>query len=205
MLDTKFIGDKFTGYLNNLIDSIPNLLLSLFIFVIFYTIAEYYKNQIIMGRKNNLVKTEQQTIISNESTFHDYNSDLIYYQLSWIVYYSIIVFGLLVSLVNVGFNVATIVTLLGSVGLAIGLALQQTISNVISGIYISVNKLFKIGDDIALKPLGSLNSTIGKIIDFNLYYTTVANLENNTVQMIPNSIIQNNILTNITISRNIFN
>jgi small-conductance mechanosensitive channel len=221
-MDTKYLSKKFNLFLNNIVDNIPTFLTSIFIFIIFYIIAEYYQTNIIPP-KIKLIKSEQELQEMQESKLYmnidtgnnNYNNDddddddetntrekkLIYYQLNWLVYYSIIIFGLIFSLVNLGFNVATIITLIGSMGLALGLALQETIKNLISGIYISINKLFSIDDIISIKPLGNLNSTLGKIIDFNLNYTTIID-NNNIISMIPNSFIQNNILTNITISEN---
>ena len=219
----KYVTDKFTSYLNQVVDFLPTLLSSIFLFVIFYMVAEYYKEKIINIKKKvrkftkkeiqlqNLInlkneqtqeqKQEQEQEQEQEQDDDNYNNDLIYYQLSWIIYYSIIIFGLIVSLVNLGFNVATILTVLGSVGLAMGLALQETIKNIISGVYISVSNIFKIGDIISLKPLGNLNSTYGKILDYNLYYTTILEPTRNVISVIPNSVIQNNILTNISLSR----
>lgn len=195
-MDTNYITKKFNTFFENFVDNIPTLLTSIFIFVIFYIIAEYYKS-IIIPQKTKLIKSEIEVELEQEQS--PYNNDLIYYQLSWLVYYSIIIFGLLVSLVNLGFNVATIITLLGSIGFTLALALQDSIKNIISGIYIGINKLFKIGDMVSLKPLGNLNATYGRIIDFSLYYTTIVD-DNNVISMIPNSVIQSNILTNITLS-----
>lgn len=195
-MDTNYITKKFNTFFENFVDNIPTLLTSIFIFIIFYIIAEYYKS-VIIPQKTKLIKSEIEMELEQEQS--PYNNDLIYYQLSWLVYYSIIIFGLLVSLVNLGFNVATIITLLGSIGFALALALQDSVKNIISGIYIGINKLFKIGDIVSLKPLGNINATYGRIIDFSLYYTTIVD-NNNVISMIPNSIIQSNILTNITLS-----
>lgn len=209
MLDTKYLKDKFNVFLDNFIDSLPNIILSIIIFAIFYIIAEYYKSTIInpktelknfikqkTGQEFNFeyeLKTQQEMGEINNNL----DNNLIYYQLNWVIYYSIIIFGLIISLVNLGFNVATIITLLGSIGLALGLALQETLKNMISGIYISINKLFKLGDIISLNPFGNSVGKIGKVIDFNLYYTVIID-KNKQISIIPNALIQNNILTNVT-------
>lgn len=195
-MDTNYIFEKLNLFLDNFINNIPLILISIIIFIIFYSIAEYYKS-LIIHPKTELTKSELE--LKQEISIS--GSDLIYNQLSWLVYYSILIFGILVSLVNLGFNVITIITLLSSIGLALALALQDTIKNIISGIYIGINKLFNIGDIISLKLLGNTNSTYGKIIDFNLYYTTILD-SNNIISIIPNSIIESNILTNITLSEN---
>lgn len=207
-----YVKNKIDTFTDKFIDLLPTIITSIFIFVIFYTIAEYYRIKLIPEKKN-LIKAEQEQklqISSNIEIEHDYNmmidnltNDLIYYQISWIVYYSIIIFGALMAIVNLGFNVATIVALLGSVGLALGLALQQTISNIIAGINISISKLFKLGDDINLKQLSNSAPIEGKIIDFNLYFTTIIDKTTNKISQIPNTLIQNNILTNLTLSEEI--
>jgi small conductance mechanosensitive channel len=193
-MDTKYISEKLNLFANNFIDNLPSLLLSIIIFIIFYVIAEYYKS-IILPPNNKSIKSE----IKLEQKYNIPYTDLIYYQLSWMIYYSIIIFGLLVSLVNLGFNVATIITLLFSIGFAVGLALQDTLKNIIAGIYIGINKLFKIGDIISLKLLGNLNPTYGRIIDYSLFYTTIID-DKNIISLIPNSMIQTNILSNISLS-----
>jgi len=215
MIDIGYLMDKLKMFTDGIVNMLPNILLSIFIFIIFYIMAEYYKSSTI-GSKLKLIdssktffdkdsKFEQESNLYQESELNEdtLNNNLIYYQMNWIVYYTIIVFGFIVSLVNLGFNVATILTLLGSIGLALGLAFQETLKNIISGVYIALAKLFKIGDLITLKPLGNLNVTSGRVIDFNLYYTTLIN-QHKQISVIPNSIIQNNILTNLSISKKNF-
>ncbi len=209
MIDTNYLTDKLKMFGNQFVDMIPNIILSIFIFVIFYVLAEYYKSSTI-GSKDKLInssktlfdkdlKSEQESNLyqETESNINSISYNLIYYQMNWIIYYTIIVFGLIVSLINLGFNVATILTLLGSIGLALGLAFQETLKNIISGVYIGISKLYKIGDLITLKPLGNTNITSGRVIDFNLYYTTIIN-QYKQISILPNSIIQNNILTNLS-------
>lgn len=212
MIDTNYLIEKLKMFGNAFIDMLPNIILSIFIFVIFYIMAEYYKSTTI-GSKGKLFYSSKSFVDSDfklepESSFNQeteldngsLGNNLIYYQMNWIVYYTIIMFGLIVSLVHLGFNVATILTLFGSIGLALGLAFQETLKNMISGVYIALNKLYQIGDLILLKPFGNTNITSGRVIDFNMYYTTVIN-QQKQISVIPNSIIQNNILTNITVSK----
>ena len=196
---TEYISEKLNMFINQFIDVIPSLILSIFIFVIFYIIGEYYKIKFIDNKKIKRYDRELQSNfnIEQETTYYNnfVNNSLIYNQLNWVIYYSIITFGLLMSLVNLGFNAGIIITLLGSIGLALGLAFQETLKNMISGIYIEINKLYRLGDVISIKPINNDTITIGKIIDFNLYYTTMLNSANK-ITMIPNSLIQNNILIN---------
>lgn len=202
---TTYTTDKIT---DTIINYTKPLIISLMIFLIFYVIAEYYKDYLTTNRKRyygdytdyvdvaleQQQQQQQQQQVNVETRLFEKN--LVLYQFGWIIYYSIIIVGLIFALVNLGFNIATILTLLGTIGIALGLALQETIKNIISGIYLSMHNLFGVGDFIALKPLGNINSIIGRIIDFNLYYTTIVEQSTKKITAIPNSLIQNNILTN---------
>lgn len=189
-MDKEFWYKKFDEVKSNTIDFAPVVLLSIFIFIIFYVIAEYFRSFIASDVNN---KTQEQQSVN-----------IIYYQLSVIAYYSIIIMGLIFALVNLGFNVATIITILGTVGLALGLAFQETFKNIIASVCISLNDMYTIGDVITIKLLSYQNPTIGKVIDFNLYTTKILELKTNILTIIPNSTINNNIVSNLTRSQDYF-
>jgi small conductance mechanosensitive channel len=191
MIDTQYLKDKFGEYTNIFMDILPNIILSIFIFIIFYVIAEYFIS--FMKKPKNVFNSEQETILDTDYQ----NNNLINNEINWILYYTIIVFGIILALVNLGFNVATIITVLASVGLALGLAFQETLKNMISGIYIAITRLYNIGDTISIRPPFNDITTSGRVIDFNLYYTTIIDKFNN-LTIIPNFVIQNNILTNLS-------
>ena len=187
-MDGKFWQEKIESIKNQSIEMAPSILISIFIFIIFYIMAGYYK-KIILDSSKGLVGSEQEKRTEN----------IIHHELSVIIYYVIFGLGIIFALVNLGFNVATILTVLGTAGLSLGLAFQETFKNMISGTYISMNNLFRIGDIVSLRMLTSVHSTItGTIVDFNLYYTTIVETQTNLQTIIPNAMIQNNMLTNIT-------
>lgn len=80
----------------------------------------------------------------------------------------------------------------GMVSLIAGLAAQQSISNVVSGMLIIVFKPFRIDDRI------TLNEFTGIVEDINLRQVTLRDDENNRV-IIPNSIIGNGIVKNFNL------
>ena len=121
---------------------------------------------------------------------------VIKYQISEIFYYLIICVGIIFTCSNLGFNVAAMVTILGTLGLAIGFALQSSLQNIISGIFISIFKLFNIGDVIKLFILGNNNPIIGRIVDFDVGYTTIIDLTTKIKTTIPNTIVYSNLITN---------
>lgn len=186
-MDLDFLYKKIDQLKSNIIDFIPAFLLSIFILIIFYVIAEYFKKYIMSSIKMN--NQEQHSI------------NIIYYQLSKITYYFILAMGLIFALVNLGFNVATIITILGTIGLALGLAFQETFKNIIASVCISINNLYTIGDVIMIKVLGYQNPTIGTVVDFDLYTTKILESKTSLLTIIPNNTINNNIISNISRSQ----
>lgn len=186
-MENQFWNDKISDIKNKMVDFLPGLLISIFIFIIFYVIAEKIHTLIVKSHINKL--SEQKNI------------NLIYYQLSEITYYSIIIMGLIFALVNIGFNVATIITILGSVGLTLGLAFQETFKNIISSVWIGLNNLYSVGEVISIKSLGSSNILSGTVLDFDLYTTKILESNTNLISVIPNNTINNNIVSNITRSQ----
>ena len=90
-----------------------------------------------------------------------------------------------------GADTASIVALVGSAGLAIGLALQGSLSNFAGGVLILLLRPFKVGDYIIE---GTYEGTVDKI---ELFYTRLLTVDNRMV-IIPNGILSNNSLTNVT-------
>jgi small-conductance mechanosensitive channel len=81
-------------------------------------------------------------------------------------------------------NVSAVVTTLGIGSLAIALAAQEVLSNVISGFIIVIDRPFRIGDRIELEELG----TWGDVQDIGLHSTRILTRDNRLVS-VPNSLI----------------
>lgn len=90
---------------------------------------------------------------------------------------------------TVGIPYASFVAVLGSAGIAIGLALQGSLSNIAAGILILFNKPFKIGDFIEADGVQGTVKEIG-------FFTTVITTLDNKVIHYPNSAISNKCITN---------
>ncbi len=75
--------------------------------------------------------------------------------------YSIYVFAVILAVGRLGFDVMPFVAGLGVVGLALGLAAKDTISNIIAGVFIVIDKPFVIGDRIELWSAPKGGSTWG--------------------------------------------
>jgi small-conductance mechanosensitive channel len=70
--------------------------------------------------------------------------------LSRIYYYGILIFGTVTALGAAGLNVSALVTGLGLTGFALGFALKDVLSNLLSGIMLLLYRPFNIGDEIRM-------------------------------------------------------
>jgi small conductance mechanosensitive channel len=185
--------DYFQNIKNTVSEKIPNIIGSLFIFLLFIIVAKIIKNSI----SNEPIIDPN--IIDDEINYA--SRTLVQHQIGNFVYYIILIVGVIFAVINLGINTTTIITILASMGLALGIAMQGTLGNVISGIIISINNIFNIGDMIRINQLLNNNTIQGKVIDFNLYFTTIVDPNTKLIINVPNSTIQNNLLTNVSRSK----
>ncbi|MFQ1701088.1 mechanosensitive ion channel family protein [Loktanella agnita] len=103
--------------------------------------------------------------------------------------YVIIGFAFLFVLNTFGVQTTSIIAVIGAAGLAIGLALQGTLSNIAGGVMIVFFRPIKIGDFV------EVNDQMGTVKDITLNYTEVASLGNVQI-IIPNSEVWGNTIVN---------
>lgn len=94
---------------------------------------------------------------------------------------------------KIGIETTSLLALIGSAGLAIGLALQGSLSNFAGGVLILILKPFKVGDYIKEDTKGN-EGTVRKI---DLFYTSLITSDNRSI-IIPNGTLANSSLTNVT-------
>lgn len=92
-----------------------------------------------------------------------------------------------------GFDTASVAALIASAGVAIGLAVQGSLSNFAGGILILLLKPFVVGDYI----IEDNHGDEGTVKEIQLFYTKLLTVDNRTV-VIPNGMLTNNSLTNVT-------
>jgi small conductance mechanosensitive channel len=107
------------------------------------------------------------------------------------VRYSILIITLMAVLAKVGVQTASLVALLGAAGLAIGLALQGTLSDVAAGVILLVVRPFRVGDAVILAGLE------GVVRSVTLFTTEIATADNRKV-VIPNSKVWGQPIQNLT-------
>jgi small-conductance mechanosensitive channel len=102
----------------------------------------------------------------------------------------VLVIGIIVVLAEFGVEVTPIVASLGIGGLAIALALQDTLANMFSGFYILAEKSIRVGDFINVEGAGE-----GRVVDIGWRTTKIVTLFNNML-VIPNKKLAEVIVTN---------
>ncbi|WP_417242356.1 mechanosensitive ion channel family protein [Celeribacter sp.] len=123
------------------------------------------------------------------STRHARLDDTLFNFLANITRYVILGFTVLIVLNTFGIQTTSIVAVIGAAGLAIGLALQGTLSNVAAGVMIILFRPFKNGDFVEVAGMS------GTVKDISLNFTELANVSNVQV-IVPNSQVWGNIITN---------
>ncbi len=108
-----------------------------------------------------------------------------------ITYYALLVLVLIAAAGQLGINTTSFLTVVGAAGLAIGLALKDSLSNFASGVMLVLFHPFKVNDVV------NAAGVSGKVERINIF-NTVLNTPDNQKVIVPNSSITSNVITNIT-------
>jgi small conductance mechanosensitive channel len=103
--------------------------------------------------------------------------------------YALFIFFTIVVLGRLGIETTSLVAILGAAGLAIGLALQGSLSNFAAGVLIVVFRPFRVGD---LVEVGGATGTVQEIQIF----TTILHTPDNLRVVVPNDLITKGRITN---------
>jgi small conductance mechanosensitive channel len=156
--------DKLSGWGEGFILKAPNFIIAILIFILFWQIGKYLSRFM----KSVLLKRVAQESVKS-----------IIARTSFII---VVLLGFFIALAILDLDkvLTSVLAGAGVVGLAIGLALQGTLSNTFSGIILSFLPNIKIGDWI------ESNNHAGRVVDINLRSVTILESDNNFV-IIPNS------------------
>ena len=97
------------------------------------------------------------------------------------------------AVAHMGVEVSSFIALLGSAGVAVGLALQGTLSNVAGGVLLLILKPFQVGDYIVLTG----TDCEGEVAAMDIFYTKLKTIDNRVI-VIPNGTLSNSNLINNT-------
>ena len=108
-----------------------------------------------------------------------------------IIYYALLIAVVIAAAGQLGINTTSFLTVVGAAGLAIGLALKDSLANFSAGVMLILFRPFKVGDSVNV---AGETGAVEEITIFN----TVMNTADNQRKIIPNGIITNGTITNIT-------
>lgn len=173
----ELLTDKLQGWVDLIVQNLPNIALAIMVLVTAFLTARLVSKWV----KRLIGKRVPQKSISN----------LIANMTS--VFVVLLGLFLALSIMNLSNAVMSLLTGAGVAGLVIGLALQGTLSNTVSGIVLSFRKNVSLGDWV------ETNGYAGEVIQINLNNFIIREADNNTV-IIPNKTIIENPLKNYSLT-----
>lgn len=111
--------------------------------------------------------------------------------LKGVTYYATMATVFIVVAAQIGIDTTSFLAILGSVGLAVGLAMKDNLSNFSSGVMLVLFRPFTFGDFVTVAGVS------GSVIAINLFSTELKSPDNQRI-IIPNSLIMGQVITNVT-------
>lgn len=124
------------------------------------------------------------------------NLSIIYSKSTILIIY-ILFFSVIIKLS--GLKSTVLVAFVGSLGATIALAAQGTLNNFISGILISTQNIYNVGEYIEINDLdgnGLNDKLLGQVIDFDFFTTVIRENDTNAIKSINNKILWNSTIAN---------
>ena len=163
----------FSGIIHKIQDASPTLLVAVVVFFIGVLLAKLLQKMIKRGmRRANI----------DETAIGFFQS------LIRVILYTVLIV-ICLSILNV--PMSSIVAVIGAAGLAIGLALQNSLSNLAGGFIILFSKPFKAGDFIETSGVSGTVESVG------ILYTRIITVDNKTIY-IPNGTVSGSVISNYT-------
>ncbi len=170
---------RFQRYTSDLMDNFLKAGTKVVLVIVLFLVGRYV---IKLIRKLVRKSLEKSSVDNGNINFIDATVKVILY---------VLLIGLLAG--YFGIETASIVAILGSAGLTIGLAFQGSLSNFAGGMLILLTKPFRIGDYIVVQGIGSE----GTVDEIGMFYTRLMTVDNRSI-VIPNSVLSNTTVTNVT-------
>ncbi|AEH44480.1 MscS Mechanosensitive ion channel [Thermodesulfatator indicus DSM 15286] len=108
-----------------------------------------------------------------------------------LIYYALVILVLIAAAGQLGINTMSFLTVLGALGLAVGLALKDSLSNIAAGVMLLIFRPFRVGDAVTVAGVTGGVQLIG-------LFNTILHTPDNQKIIVPNAKILGDIITNIT-------
>lgn len=178
-IQTSFVDiiDKIEGWVSSFIENLPNLIVAIIVMVISYYIARFVNKWAVKLASKRIPQNSISNLIG---------------RMCAVIVVSVGLF-LALGAMDLSKTLDTLLAGAGISGLVIGLALQGTLSNLLSGVVLSFRKKIEIGNWI------ETNGYSGEVIDINLSSLVLKEFDNNLV-VIPNKTIIENPFKNYSLT-----
>lgn len=165
------IGEFFKNLGSSFVAMLPKLIFAVIVLIVGIIVTKL----VLFVMSKGLGKTKLDLTVTKFTT-----------QVAKIVLYMLLI---TIVLSMLGIPSTSIITVIGTAGVAIGLALQTSLSNVAGGFLLMINKPFKIGDYIIT------NGVEGTVSQISILYTRLDSLTNQAI-FIPNGMAVNATIVN---------
>ena len=173
--DKSSLMDSINGYCDQAVAKAPEYAVNLLTAILIFVVGKWLSRKIAKLVAKLVTKTQDDTMLAN--------------YIENIIYYVLFIVTLITAAGKLGIPTTSLVTILGAAGLAIGLALKDSLSNFASGFMLISFKPFKVGQVIEA---AGVVGTVESISTFN----TVINTPDNQKIIVPNSAVTASIITN---------
>lgn len=150
----------------------PGIVVAIIIFIVGRWLAMWFSS---MGRKAMLKGNIEETL----ARF-----------LSKLIYYALLAAVIIAAADQLGIKTTSFMAIFGAAGLAIGLALKDSLSNFASGVMLILFSPFRVGDMV------TAGSVTGKVQQIDIF-STIINTPDNQKIIVPNSAITSDVITNV--------
>ncbi len=172
--------DKLGNWVDQIFLNLPNFIMATFVFAIFYWLSKNLGNWFERYLRRAIRQASIRNLLAN------------------IISFIVLTMGLLLalSILNLDEVLTSLLAGAGVAGLAVSLALQGTLSNTFSGIYLAVKDVINVGDYV------ETNGYQGKVVEINLRNMKIKEADNNIV-VIPNKLVLENPFKNFGLTQRI--
>ncbi len=108
-----------------------------------------------------------------------------------VVYAILLIFVVIAAIGKLGVQTTSFIAIVGAAGLAVGMALQGSLSNFAAGVMLIIMKPFKLGDSI------SAAGVTGKVHDIGVFHSVILTSDNRKI-IVPNAKLSGDSITNFT-------
>ncbi|MBW1731285.1 MAG: mechanosensitive ion channel [Deltaproteobacteria bacterium] len=167
---------------------------------VFYALLVLLLASFVKSVFNHVVPVLERAIATRtETKMDDVILDL-FRSLSGVIIYGT---AIILALDLLGLNIMPLVAGAGVAGLAIGFAAKDTLSNLIAGVLLIIDRPFEVGDRIEVWSAPANSATWGDVIDIGLRATKIRATDNIVIVIPNNEIMRRDIINYTTITKEI--